>query len=502
VSQIIVKNNQVFLATNYGETRLQLSAQNFETLLEDTEKISHAAWVKNADGYFYVAGGKIHPVKTSHLTPINIDYAKNDTCVFWKNIALPNSHPDSFKLVETTHYFAVDQRQVYALSDSAEGVQIWDDVDMESLVFFPIGNPFFADKNHLYYFNWHFIQYENHFIEFERHELTDHLFYHWKDGDLVDTDLNEKQKSEIIAREGTFKRYLNHHHPNPAAWWARGDDYYKNLTLQQNNHFHDGRNIYIYVDKDDESQAISTNGKDYFTQIANTDLASFESLDAHYAKDKNAVYHVQRQLKQADVATFKSLGNNFAQDKQGIYFNGYFCVEADAASFEVINQKFARDKTQLYAATHNTKIGSFKGYAQLLCPLKNAHPDSFKAINSRWAADINNVYCFTKIWKEIDAASFEFLFEIDPNSWAKCKKGLYNANGRKVVKGVDGASFTMLNTFWGKDKNAVFCFKTERIASTIDVKSFEVLSDNGEAQDKNYQYYFDALYNIKKKVRK
>jgi DKNYY family len=150
----------------------------------------------------------------------------------------------------------------------------------------------------------------------------------------------------------------------------------------------------------------------------------------------------------------------------------------------------------------STRIGRFKGYAELLCPLKNADPDSFKVINTRWALDNNNVYCHTKIWKEIEAKTFEFLFEHGPDSWVKCKNGIYNSNGRKMVKGLDGASFSMLNTFWGKDKNAVFCFKTERIASAIDVQSFEIVGENGEAQDKNYHYYFDAFGSIKKKVRK
>jgi DKNYY family len=503
MNRILVKGQHVYAATKYGEDKLALSANGLEVLFVDTESHHCEAWLKNADGYFYSAGGKVKKVPTSQLIVIDRDYAKNEDTVFWQNIPLPNSHPETFRVIDSTNYFAIDSNQLYALSGSAEGVQIWDEVDINSLVFFRPGMPYFADKHHLYYFNWHFIEYKNHFIQHENSDLTNHYFYHWVNGELVETDLTEAQKAEAIAREGTCKRYLQHNHPNPNAWWACDDAYYENLIPLKNQLFHDGENVYIRINKDEPSQAISAAGKDFFAILPDADLASLVSIDAHYSKDKTSVYHYQRKLKQADLTTFESLGNNFAKDKNGIFFNGYFCAQADAPSFKVINERFARDNTQLFAAAHSSKIGKFKGRAYLLCIMDNADADSFEVFNERWAKDNHNVYCYGKVWKQIDAATFEYLFDSEPNSWAKCKNGVYNANGRKAVKSVDGASFTALNSFWGKDKNAVFSFKTERIAGTIDMHSFEIINNKtGEAQDKKYCYYFDTIGNIKKKVRK
>ena len=59
----------------------------------------------------------------------------------------------------------------------------------------------------------------------------------------------------------------------------------------------------------------------------------------------------------------------------------------------------------------------------------------------------------------------------------------------------------MLSTFWGMDKNHVFNFVTERISKTIDAESFEVIDDNGGAQDKNFIYNVEDCDEIKKKKR-
>ncbi len=424
------------------------------------------------------------------LITINLDFSKNEKFVFWTKrdhfktgvpkapIALPNSDPASFKVIDDS-YFAVDKNQVYAVSDSAEGIQIWDDADIASLVFLPSPqgcSDRFADKHHLYYFNWHFIECVNHHIE-----------------------------REVDISEGTFKKYLMRHHPNPDGWWSRDNSYYENLIHLRNNAYHDGRNIYIFLGEGDPATA-SMHGEGYFSALPDADLSSFQSLDHFYSKDKNGIYHHQRQLKQADLATFESLGNDFAKDKHGIFYNGYLCLDADITSFEVINADFARDSKHLFSGRGASRIGKFKGYTRLLRALANSHPDSFEILDHRWAKDKNQVYCHGGIWDHIDAATFQLLFEDGHESWAKCKYGVYNANGRRTMKGVDGASFQVLNQIWGKDKNTVFRFDTQRIVSAIDAQSFQVVANaldnpDGKAYDKKYDYWLDELGAIKKKLR-
>ena len=76
MSQITIKESQVFLVTECGQDKLALKADGLEILFEDTQRMHHAAWVKNTDGYFYVAGEKIKKLDTANLTPIDADYAK------------------------------------------------------------------------------------------------------------------------------------------------------------------------------------------------------------------------------------------------------------------------------------------------------------------------------------------------------------------------------------------------------------------------------------------
>jgi hypothetical protein len=120
-------------------------------------------------------------------------------------------------------------------------------------------------------------------------------------------------------------------------------------------------------------------------------------------------------------------------------------------------------------------------------------------INDIWAKDRNNVYCGGTILKNIDSATFVFLFEESPNSWAQCKNGLYNANSRKTIKGIDGSSFKLLNRYWGKDENVVFSFITERIIKDADPETFETTDDHGGARDRKYIYSLTEYGAIKRK---
>jgi hypothetical protein len=54
--------------------------------------------------------------------------------------------------------------------------------------------------------------------------------------------------------------------------------------------------------------------------------------------------------------------------------------------------------------------------------------------------------------------------------------GLYNANGRSTVKGIDGESFRMLNSFWGKDDHEVFLLQDRRRAE--DARFIYTVTDN------------------------
>jgi hypothetical protein len=464
---------------------LKISAKGFQVLYIGDQ--NYSVWLKNDEGYYfldsYLESHTLKKLKCGALTILSEEYAKDELTVYWGAKPIPNSDPRSFRIVDNeipnVHYFSYDRNQLYALGTAREGLQIWDDVDTASLVFFP-DKEFFADKNHFYCYNAHFIEYINHFQSYVK----------------------------------SYRKKLKLMHPEADAWWNWSDSYYRDLNHVGYAYYGDRDRVFYYFSQEDDicfdypfycNKLYET---PYYCVIANADADTFKPLNNYYAKDKNKIYHFARPIS-ADVRSFRIIENNFAVDDKGIWYNGYFCSEAERDHFEVIQCHtegpcFAKDRQHVYSAISDAKIGKFKGYSSLLRAQKNSDPKSFKIINNIWAKDANNVYCRGRIWKGIDAATFEYLFtdsDFTPRSYAKCKNGLYDANGRRKIKGVDGSSFVMLNQCWGKDRNVVFNFKSERVYKSIDAASFDILKDSAKAYDKRYEYDFDEFgYLIKRKL--
>lgn len=413
------------------------------------------------------------------MKTISKDYRTDGKKVYCNGKAIPNADPESFKILKDTGYFAYDKNQVYALSTSREGLQIWSDVDIESIEFFPqdikyIGENgddkyiqscnYFADKNHLFYFNFYFIE----FI----------------------------QPIQVLQAE------LQKRKPYANAWWNWTNDYFKSFTYISNNLYTDGKRFFYYFQQGQQYDYPFGFGleyhQSYYSIIPNLEKDNLIVLNDFYVKDNKNVFHLCRKIN-ADVNTFEVIADNFAKDKNGIWYNGYFVnEEIDINTFEIIqlknevfNYSIAKDKNSLYSTQRSTRIGKYQGYSDLLVKLKDSDPQTLSIIDTIWAKDKNNVYEYGKIWSTIDARSFEFLFSDGCNSsFAKDKNNLYNAKGRRVVKGIDGESFVILNEYWGKDKNVVFNFKTERVMKNLDAETFVVTGENGEAEDKNYKFQY------------
>ena len=400
------------------------------------------------------------------MEKISRDYTTDGKCVYCQGKLIPNPDPKTFKVIDNVPYFAHDKNQLYALSGSSLGLQIWTDVDVESLEFFS-DTAFFADKNHLYHFNYYFIDY-----------------------------VNLETTHEIKAK-------LQNRKPSSDAWWNWNDAYYDILVPVAHNIFSDGTRVFYHFKKDqyfDYPLFGLSHDTSYYSIIPNIEKNTLQVLNDFYVKDAKTVFHFCKKIS-ADTDTFEIINQNFAKDKNGIWYNGYLVNETiDSNTFEIISVQtgnirysFAKDKNSLFSTQQNTKIGKYKGYGNLLVKLKNADAETFTVINPIWAKDNNNIYIYGKIWNLIDAQSFEHLFTDAENtyiSYAKDATNLYNANGKKIINGIDGHSFIALNEYWGKDKNVVFSFKTERIIKNIDPKTFIITGENGEAEDKNYTLKF------------
>lgn len=424
------------------------------------------------------------------------DFKTSDKAVLFNGKALPGSDPETFTVVDEAylkvpyfpHYFAVDKNQLYADATSKEGIQIWKDIDIESIEFFsePLNNMFFADKNHFFRFNSHFIEY-------------------------VTPNVN--------CGDYGFDKYittLKNRKPNTDSWWNRSEEFYQSLKPISDFFYTDGKNVFYYFDINKVKpngvlhysypQSFGlTNDQSYFSILPNVNPDTFKALNEYYSKANGKIYHINRAI-EADAQSFEIIQGHFAKDKSGIYYNGYAVKEnIDLQSFSIIETPetgpfsfvhFAKDKSKVFSTQLNSRIGKYEGYSELLIELDNSDANSFTYYNEKWAKDDNNVYCYGKIWKEIDAKTFKFLFTDakDGNrSYVVDKNNLYDANGRKTIKAIDGASFEMLNEYWGKDKQSVFNFKTERIIKDLDPSTFKVTGNNGEAEDKNYSLRFVTI---------
>lgn len=424
------------------------------------------------------------------------NYKKKNKTVYFKGKSIPNSDPETFievcDQVPNVSYFAYDKNQVYADGGAREGLQILEDVDTASLVLFE-DKSFFTDRFHLFYFNWYFIEYAN-------------------------TQTHQE-----------LKETLRHNQPDIDAWWNRDETFYQALDPLSDDYYTDGNRVYYFFDKDKSDAALRSydypyfftigDYKSYFSEISQGDQKTFNVLNEYYACDNNHIYHTFRAIN-ADHASFEVIAGHFAKDKDTVWYGGYPCKhKVDLATFELIDYSpanrifFAKDKNTLFSVHTSIRIGKYKGYSKLLVQLKNSDIDTFTIINDIWAKDKNNVYRYGKIWKNIDATSFEFLFtdsEFDSRSYAKDKNNLYDSNGKRIIKGIDGGSFEMLNEYWGKDKYVVYNFKSERIMKNLDAQSFRIIGNDGKAEDKNYIFKFvpvthnriDLGHNELKKIKK
>lgn len=487
--KIVVENNIATIFTSLtGSKGRSIPIIGEIEVLATFETGSVKCYFKDEKQVYVLWGGMIRKIKSSSIEVLSSEYAKDTKNVYCEGIAIPEADPETFSIPQDSHYFAFDKNNVYAKSSHAqEGLQIWSDVDINSIAFFPPemryidskgevsflqSSSYFADKNHLYYFNAYFIEFSSSF--------------------------NSELKADLQKRK-----------PNADAWWNWKEEYYNSLKNINTNYFTDGKKVFFHFNKEDENLIIDypyyfglDSHKSYYSIIPNTDLDTLKILNVYYSKNDTSIYHITRKI-DADYETFEVINQHFAKDKNGIWYNGYFVDEKiDLESFKILQlQKendhlysFAKDKNSIYATQFGTRIGRHKGYSTLLVALKNSDPDSFQIIDAIWAKDDNNVYCYGKIWTEIDAQTFEFLYAKDRNtSYVKDKINVYNTNGRRVIKGIDGETFVMLNEYWGKDKNVVFNFEAERIMKGLDAESFIITGENGEAEDKNFVFKFVAV---------
>jgi hypothetical protein len=240
-----------------------------------------------------------------------------------------------------------------------------------------------------------------------------------------------------------------------------------------NNHFHlnDQENLYSLFCGKGGCSPIKVRAKNQTTGLFSDDIdaATFEIINAHYAKDKNRVYHYYQSipsqtithyniLNGADPDTFEALANDYAIDNGVIYKAGVTLTGVeDPSTFKSFenNHSLSKDKDNIYYLHGSIWYDSDTSMIKLtdIDPVVFGIIDqpTFTVLDRAYSKDKNNVYynlcgkggCDIYIIEGADPDTFEII-ENDKlyNDLAKDKNNIYEYG--KVIPGFDTATFRVI----------------------------------------------------------
>ncbi len=401
----------------------------------------------------------------------NHHFSSDGTHCYARGKRIAQADAASFQRVEVSPYLAYDCRNVYAISDAREGLIVVPGLDTAALYW--ADDYVFSTLHDVYAYNYHFVEHAN-----DRKYASDAR---------VVKAIAFRHRAFSPLRDLLLARY-----PDTVGWWH--PDYPWHAVALRACGDAERSGYYSYGDSSFYLEEMNS-GEMLAHYLPLLQSGARQDLNAFYAKSATQVYYQYRAI-DADAASFVVLGGKFAKDAHRAYFNGYPVEGADAASFEMLPYpdaptratRFARCKHQAYV-TKTQRIGKFQGYANVLVPIKGADPASFQPVNHAWAKDKNHVYEDGIPKAQRCAADFHVIAINGSDIWATDSRGLYNANGRRVVKGAESGKFVALNSFWFSNGTLVFSALTERLMPSIDAASFEVLDDQGTARDAQFEYY-------------
>lgn len=391
------------------------------------------------------------------------DYGLDSTHVYLEDKQIPGADPLTFSLLPGSPYFATDKHRLYV--KNGDRFHAWDDVDIETAA---AQMDYLTDKDHVF-----------------------HLFQ--------SLSYANGSKKELVS-------WLQETYPNVRGWWHPDYDRTEQGAVRIRDNWYQTDRAVFYCEGIES--AGRKGSRQVFNLVRGADPTTFEALHEQYGRDANGVFCSWRRVVGANPPTFEALGGLFGRDAENIFYNGYPVAGADRETFVPLLSSghlgLSKDKRQVYHALFARTAAPFGHPDYILEPLPGADPESFAVLShsGSWAVDRDTVYQWGSPAKKLDQASFAYLFDQGPESWALDKNGLYNANGRRTVKGIDGESFLMLNRYWGKDDHAVFCFATGGVQRAADAATFQVTDDEGGAEDAGFRYAIKEDGTIKKTKKK
>lgn len=262
------------------------------------------------------------------------------------------------------------------------------------------------------------------------------------------------------------------------------------------------------------------------------DKATFQEIDAVYAKDKNGVYVWEnrgwKKLEGIDPITFQIINisgsaRRYLKDKNGIYNidgdSDNLVLEKlpyDPQTYEVINQLYSKDKNNIYYSNRKIigadlptfQIGSdgfskdknniYLGGKKIL----GVDRDTIKIIELPYIKDKNNVYYGNKKIEGADKNTFELTYDFGSvvnGYYSKDKNNVYYEN--KKLKGIDVKTFKkisrLVDNFLIEDKNGFYIVEKDGSIAPIDGKEVDIENLSQLAIKTNLYHDKDSMYFVK-----
>ena len=262
------------------------------------------------------------------------------------------------------------------------------------------------------------------------------------------------------------------------------------------------------------------------------DKATFQEIDAVYAKDKNGVYVWEnrgwKKLEGIDPITFQIINisgsaRRYLKDKNGIYNidgnSDNLVLEKlpyDPQTYEVINQLYSKDKNNIYYLNRKIigvdlptfQIGSdgfLKDKNNIYLEGKKilgVDRDTIKIIELPYIKDKNNVYYGNKKIEGADKNTFELIYDFGSvvnRYYSKDKNNVYYEN--KKLKGIDVKTFKkisrLVDNFLIEDKNGFYIVEKDGSIAPIDSKEVDIENLSQLAIKTNLYHDKDSMYFVK-----
>ena len=262
------------------------------------------------------------------------------------------------------------------------------------------------------------------------------------------------------------------------------------------------------------------------------DKATFQEIDAVYAKDKNGVYVWEnrgwKKLEGIDPITFQIINisgsaRRYLKDKNGIYNidgdSDNLVLEKlpyDPQTYEVINQLYLKDKKNIYYSNRKiigADLPTFQIGSDGFSKDKNniylegkkilgVDRDTIKIIELPYIKDKNNVYYGNKKIEGADKNTFELIYDFGSvvnGYYSKDKNNVYYEN--KKLKGIDVKTFKkisrLVDNFLIEDKNGFYIVEKDGSIAPIDSKEVDIENLSQLAIKTNLYHDKDSMYFVK-----